>query len=197
MSMIHYYNQNAEKFYQDTINVDMSDFYKPFLELLHSNSHILDAGCGSGRDSLYFLRRGYKVTALDASEELAKIASQLISQPVLNISFQQIKFENEFDGIWASASLLHINSNEIDDVLQLLAKSLKQNGILYCSFKYGNKEYEKDGRYFNCYDEDSITRLLEKQKDLSLYKTWKSNDQRPNRKEEIWLNCLIKKTILF
>jgi SAM-dependent methyltransferase len=197
MSMIDYYNQNAEKFYQDTINVDMSDLYKPFLELLPSNSHILDAGCGSGRDSLYFLRQGYKVTAFDASEELAKIASQLIKQPVLNISFQQIKFDNEFNGIWASASLLHINRNEIDDVLKLLAKSLKQNGILYSSFKYGNKEYEKDGRYFNCYDEDSITELLDEQKDLSLYKTWRSDDARPNRNEEVWLNCLIRKIILF
>lgn len=193
MSTIDFYNQNAEWFFKDSVNIDMADLYEPFLNLLPVNAHILDAGCGSGRDSLYFLNKGYKITAIDASKELSKLASELIKQPVLNISFQDIDFENEFDGVWASASLLHIPRNEINDVLNRIAKALKQNGVLYASFKYGDKEYEKEGRYFNCYDESSINELINKNKPLSLIKFWTANDNRPGQEDEIWLNCLIRK----
>jgi 2-polyprenyl-3-methyl-5-hydroxy-6-metoxy-1,4-benzoquinol methylase len=103
MSTIDYYNENAESFFSDTISVDMTALYEPFLNLLPENAHILDAGCGSGRDSLYFLRNGYKVTAIDASEKLSELASKLLKQTVLNIGFQEMEIENEFDGIWASA----------------------------------------------------------------------------------------------
>lgn len=104
-----------------------------------------------------------------------------------------MEFENEFDGIWASASLLHITRTEIDDVLFLMSEALKQYGILYASFKYGTEEYEKDGRYFNCYDESSIAQLSSIPKVLQLLKMWISEDLRSDRKHEKWLNCLIKK----
>ncbi|HEX8279039.1 MAG TPA: class I SAM-dependent methyltransferase [Segetibacter sp.] len=159
---------------------------------LHADVHILDAGYSSGRDILYFLNKGYKVTAIDASKELSKLASDLIKQLVLNISFQEIDFENEFDGVWASASLLHIPKNEINDVLSLIAKALKVNGVLYASFKYGDREYEKEGRYFNCYDESSIDELINKNNSLTLIKRWTSSDSRTGRQDEIWLNCFVR-----
>jgi SAM-dependent methyltransferase len=171
----------------------MTALYEPFLNLLPANAHILDAGCDSGRDSLYFLKNRYRVTAIDASKELSKLASELIKQPVLNISFQEIDFEDEFDGVWASASLLHVTRNQISDVLSRVAKALKDNGVLYASFKYGDKEYEKEGRYYNCYDENSIDELINKYSSLTLIKCWTSDDARPNREDEIWLNCLLRK----
>src|SRR5687768_2348818 len=125
MNSIDYYNKNAEQFYNETIDVDMTALYKPFLEHLPDKAHILDAGCGSGRDSLYFLQNGYRVTAIDASIKLSKMASKLIKQSVLNITFQEMNFKNEFDGIWASASLLHISRRQINDVLIQMAKALK------------------------------------------------------------------------
>ena len=193
MNTIDYYNQNAEAFFKDSISIDMSALYEPFLKLLPSNAHILDAGCGSGRDSLHFLQKGYKLTAIDASEELSKPASKLIKQPVLNVSFQELEFENEFDGIWASASLLHISKAGINKVLAQMSKALKQYGILYASFKYGTEEYEKDDRYFNCYNESSIIETLGNNYKLELLKNWISNDCRVGRTHELWLNCLVKK----
>jgi SAM-dependent methyltransferase len=68
------------------------------------------SGCGSGRDSLYFLNKGYRVTAIDASKELSKLDSKLIKQPVLNISYQEIDFENEFDRIAFSEESFDFNS---------------------------------------------------------------------------------------
>ena len=196
MSTIDFYNQNAEWFFKESVNINMTALYEPFLNLLPPGAHILDAGCGSGRDSLYFLNKGYKVTAIDASKELSKLASELINQSVLNISFQELDFENEFDGVWASASLLHIPRNEISKVLNRIAKSLKQDGVLYASFKYDDKEYEKGGRYFNCYDEYSINELIDKNTSLTIIKGWTSNDSRLGREDEIWLNCFVMKRLI-
>ena len=193
MNSIEYYNKNAEEFYRDTVNVDMTTVYQPFLELLPENAHILDAGCGSGRDSFYFIKNGYKVIAIDSSEELSKLAEKLINQPVLHITFQRLDFENKFDGIWASASLLHVPRNEIDVVLNRIAKALKQNGVLFTSFKYGSQEYQKEGRYFNCYDENLMMELIDRNQNLEIIKMWTSNDLRPERENEIWLNSLIRK----
>jgi trans-aconitate methyltransferase len=73
------------------------------------NGHILDAGCGSGRDSSYFLDKGFDVSAFDASAELAKLASQLIHRPVTVCQFNEYESDKPFDGIWACASLLHVS----------------------------------------------------------------------------------------
>ncbi|WP_338040958.1 hypothetical protein [Marinomonas algicola] len=66
-----YYNMYAEDFAENTLSVDMSALYQCFLPLIPLQGHILDAGCGSGRDAKYFQSLGYEVSAFDASSELA------------------------------------------------------------------------------------------------------------------------------
>lgn len=193
MNSENYYNQNAQEFYNGTVNVDMSDSYRPFLEVVKAGGRVLDAGCGSGRDSLYFVNKGYKVTAMDASEAMVDMASKLIDQKVLKLRFQDICFNYEFDGIWACASLLHVNRKEIDEVFLRLSKSLSKDGILYASFKYGDAEVEREGRYFNCYDETAIKSLIEKQPELEIVKVWRSYDARPDKKDESWVSILARK----
>jgi SAM-dependent methyltransferase len=191
-----YYDDNAETYYRSTINLDLTSLYSPFLDLLSPGAHILDAGCGSGRDALYFLNHGYKVTALDSSSVLASLASELLGQPVLNIPFSQLNFIEEFDAIWACASLLHVPRSEISSILNTLSRSLKCNGIFYMSFKYGKQETIRNGRLFNDYDEPSFISLIKHHHDLSLIKLWKTSDIRPTR-TETWLNILLRKSCQF
>lgn len=193
MSTIDYYDENAEQFFQETVGIDMNSLYESFLSLLPKRATILDAGCGSGRDSLYFKKEGYQITAFDGSLELTRLASKALKHPVLHLTFQQIEFEKEFDGVWACASLLHIPRNEMSDVLSRLSNSLKQEGIFYASFKYGNKEYEQSRRYFNCYDAESFSIELKNQPNLKIIKTWVTDDLRKGRNQEKWLNVLLKK----
>jgi hypothetical protein len=89
-----YYDQNAEQFVSDRLDVDMSELYKPFLALVPRGGRILDAGCGSGRDSLAFLNKGYDVVSMDtlapsASPYLAVEASHHRHLPIcrLNAAF--------------------------------------------------------------------------------------------------------------
>lgn len=112
-----YYNTNAVLFCFDTVDVDMSALRAKFLARLPDVSLILDAGCGSGRDSRAFLAQGYRVSAFDASPELARLASELTGQLVATRTFAQVDEVACYDGIWACASLLHLPETDIPNNL--------------------------------------------------------------------------------
>jgi len=189
-----YYTKNAVKFYNDTVNVDMESLYQPFLKHVHKKGSILDAGCGSGRDSLNFIKKGFVVTAFDFSEEFVKLASNLTGTRVRHMSFDDIIFDEEFDGIWACASLIHVPKNKMAGIMSRLARSLKKNGVMFASFKYGDKEEFRNDRLFNDYNEDNLHSLIEDQPALSMIKYWKTEDTRKDRKGMYWMNLLFKKS---
>ena len=70
-----YYNQNANAFVESTVSVDFKKTQDKFIEIL-PGKRVLDFGCGSGRDTKYFIEAGLDVTATDGSEELCKSASE-------------------------------------------------------------------------------------------------------------------------
>ena len=132
---IKYYDDNAEAFYDSTVNADMSFQYSLFLKHLPKGAYILDLGCGSGRDSKHFIENGYTVEAIDGSRELCKKATSLIGQPVKHLMFQDLDYCNVFSGVWASASLLHVPPDELPIIFRSVYSALKDNGIFYVSFK--------------------------------------------------------------
>lgn len=192
MSTLEYYNKFSSSFIQSTFEVDMEALYQPFLSHLAKNSLILDLGCGSGRDSLAFINKGYSVHAIDYSEELVRQATALTGIPVRYQSFYDLNDCCIYDGIWACASLLHCERDRLKDVIQSILHALKVNGILYMSFKYGDNDREKDGRKFTDLNEQQAEELLNQFDQIELIKHWITIDQRPDR-EEKWLNILIKK----
>ena len=187
-----YYNKNADNFIEGTLNADMSQVQNKFTSYLKAGSHILDAGCGSGRDSLAFKKAGYRVTAIDGSEALCEKASHLLGQPVSHRIFQEIDEENIYEGIWACATLLHVPSNEIIEVFKRLSLALKEEGTFYASFKYGTFEGERGGRFFNDYTEEKLGKVLIHFPELQIVEKWITEDVRPDRKEQ-WLNVILKK----
>ena len=191
---MNYYDKNAKEFFDGTVDADMSSHHEKFLKLIPEKGHILDAGCGSGRDTKKFKELGYDVTAFDGSEEMCKLASKFSGVNVNHMQFQEIDFANEFDGIWASASLLHVPSDELDLVLRNLKNSLKEDGVFYASFKYGDFEGERNGRYFNDMTESSAVELFEKN-DFEIIETWITSDSRKGRENEKWTNILVKKKL--
>lgn len=188
-----FYQQNAEQYALETLNMDVSGLYKPFTDALKPHAHILDLGCGAGRDSLYFKRQGFQVTALDGSAELAAIAQVTIDQAVLVGLFQDIDFNQEFDAVWACASLLHCPANQLPDVLKRVALALKEDGIFYASFKWGNGEtFDSKGRLFNNLTINSLTMLLNHINDLQIIECWQ--ETKPLRDgHQQWVNLLARK----
>jgi len=189
---LNYYNQHAQTFSDSTLNVDMSALYAEFLPLIPKHGHILDAGCGSARDAMYFKQQGFTVSAFDASENIAKLASNYLQQTVQVKAFQQLNCTNMYDGIWCCASLLHVPKVELPQVFLKLQNALKPNGVLYVSFKYGTQERVNNGREFTDLNEDGLTALITQHTELKILKQWQTVDQRPERESEVWLNALIK-----
>ena len=191
---MNYYDENGQEFFDGTVDTDMSSHYDEFLALIPENGSILDAGCGSGRDTLKFKTLGYDVTAIDGSEKMCELASGHSGVKVKHMQFQEIDFDNEFDGIWASASLLHVSSEELEDVLKRLKKSLKDNGIFYASFKLGDFEGERNGRYFTDFTIETFESFIEDIRELVIKEHWITGDVRPGREDEKWLNLILQKT---
>lgn len=192
---LNYYNQNAQSFSDSTLNVDMSALYAEFLPLIPKHGHILDAGCGSARDAMYFKQQDFTVSAFDASPELAKLASNYLQQAVEVKTFQQLNCTNKYDGIWCCASLLHVPKVELPQVFLKLQNALKPNGVLYVSFKYGTQERVHNGREFTDLNEDGLTALITQHTELKIIKQWQTIDLRPERENEVWLNALMQRAI--
>jgi len=149
----------------------------------------------AGQGALHDQRRRLdEVVAFDASERMAEIATKTIGQPALRLSFEEMAFRNEFDGVWACASLLHVPDSELESVLARIVRALKENGVLYMSFKYGTGERVAGGRRFTDMTEASIRETLSDLPELALLRTWRTSDLRPGRESESWLNALARKT---
>lgn len=193
MDSIDYYNKYAAKEFEETVNQDMSGIMKEFLDLLEEGDTILDLGCGSGRDSLTFYDLGYDVTPLDASEEMCKLAEIHTGLEVLQMTFEEMDFDNVFDGIWACASLLHSPKKELSDILTKIARALNDKGILYMSYKLGDFEGFRGERYFCDFTADSITELLRDNGRFEIVKLWETEDMRSGHSDLRWLNVLVRK----
>ena len=105
------------------------------------------------------------------------------------LRFQDMDYDNEFDGVWACASLLHVPVCEMDSVFDKLRTALKEGGILYCSFKYGDTEREKDGRHFSYYTAETLSELLDRT-GFSVIEMFESADVRTCREGEKWINSI-------
>ena len=115
-------DRHGAAFADRTRDLDIAVLYEPFLALVPKGGYILDAGCGSGRDSKAFL--DYRVLSIDASETMAEIAPAITGHNVQVLGFQEIDFVEEFEGVWACGSLLHVPRNEMRTVIEKLVAAL-------------------------------------------------------------------------
>ena len=190
---IEYYNQNADMFAQGTRLVDFTVVQERFSKMLPVGSRILDFGCGSGRDTKYFLEKGYLVEATDGSSELCKLASDFTGIEVKEMLFQDLDASGKYEGIWACSSILHLPKKELLPVIRKMCDALKNNGVIYTSFKYGDFEGERNGRYFTDFTEDTFCEFMKEIPELMIEEQWITSDVRPGRGEEKWLNLILRK----
>ncbi len=188
-----YYKENSNEFFLNTYDKDMSSVYEKFLPLLFPHAKILDAGCGSGRDSAHFLACGFEVDSFDASKEMCLLASDFLNKDVTCCDFTSFKSNQKYDAIWAAASLLHLNKSAIPQTIEYLSTFLKESAYFYLSFKYGDKEYTKENRHFSMFTENSFATVLNEIKNLKIIQFFKTEDVREERKGEFWLNIILQK----
>ena len=188
-----YYAANADRFVADTADVEFSAMQERFMAQLLAGAKVLDFGCGSGRDARCFARAGFDVVATDGSPELCRIAERTAGVPVRCELFQDLSEVGVYDGIWACSSILHLPKAELADVLAKMAAALKPDGVVYTSFKHGDFEGTRNGRYFTDFTEPAFRAFLEPLGCLCVQDAWTTGDVRPGRGDEKWLNLLLRK----
>ena len=188
-----FYNDNAEEFFEQTIKGDLEFNYKKFLKHVPKNAYILDFGCGFGRDSKVFIDKGYNVRAIDGSIKMCEIGTKYLNQNVDCIQFKDFDEENVYDAIWACASILHVEDEDLPDILLRMVKAIKNNGVMYISFKKGNGTKIVAGRFFNYMTKEKFENILSNMSlnyEILEYFEAISNKNLPE--ESVWVNFVIR-----
>ena len=190
--MCNYYENNAERYAAETFSADMSKQYQRFLTLLKNGGKILDVGSGSGRDACYFQKQGYQVTALEPSKNLSREIRKVFSGEIVCLDIQSYQPMERYDGIWACASLIHLQEEEILCFFKKIDMYLNDDGIVYASGKSGISTGEvEDGRFFLEFTEQLVEKILTVNKQLQLELLWYTADVN-SRKGFRWLNVIFR-----
>ena len=189
-STLSWYKENASQYTSVTYSSLVHDALGEFLSRIKKGGTILDYGCGSGRDSDYFLKRGYSVVSLDGSKEMKAEAERLFGIKVRLASFLSLDEVEKYDGIWAQASILHLFEGDLKTALFLINKAMKKGGVLYCSFRKGDKDGYEEGRWYTNMTESRFSSLLPE--GLHVEKTWEGKDVRPGI-DKTWLSIICRK----
>lgn len=189
-----WYDRNTSKYIERTRSVDLSHLYTKFLAHMPVGGRILDAGCGSGRDSLAFHEMGYEVVPMDASLAMVKHVSNLLDTEARHLRHQDVAYVEEFDGIWSMASLLHVPHNELAHVLKRYRRALVPSGVLFATFKHGTGEERRSDRLFANQDDASFGDVITRVPGLELINSWVEQDRRPGRQDEQWFSALCQRT---
>lgn len=188
-----WYDRHTEEYIARTEAVDLSSLYARFLAHMPPGGRILDAGCGSGRDSLAFREMGYAVVPMDASRAMVAHATAVLGQPARHLRHQDVAFVDAFDGVWAMASLLHVPHAELPDVLARYGRALVPGGVLFASFKLGTGEVVRHDRLFANQNPTSFGAVLAGVTTLTLLDHWVEPDRRPGRQDERWFCVLCQR----
>ena len=229
-----YYEQHAKGYAAEFDEFDLSGIRQRFLgavkEKAQTNTgkgvagQILDAGCGAGRDSLEFIKQGYEVIAFDLSPAMLRLCTRKIRNAAAvketelaakgsrtqELTFDELSFRNEFDGIWAAASLLHVPPQLMSETLRNLFRALKPDGVLFFSLKYGSGEHERDARFYTYCGRQEIRAILQNIPGSEEIAIWLTDPRGKNLSDEqqstmwreelngqgdrsLWLNVLVRK----
>lgn len=188
---VNYYDKNSNRFIEGTVNADMSEHYEKFLAYIPDGGTIIDAGCGSGRDVKFFKNRGYKVIAFDYSIKMAEMASAHAGIDVMHCDFLEFEVREKVHGIWACASLLHVDEKKQREVLVKYREYLLEGGVFFMSFKYGEVSYEKNGRHFYCHTLESLKNMILESGGYEIRNLYTTDDVREDRRNEMWCSAII------
>lgn len=124
------------------------------ISLLPKGAAVLDAGCGAGRSSSRLSEAGMKVLGIDFSVgQLALARKHAPDAEFRELDLYEVgNMSEQFDCVFAQASLLHIPKKDVRGVLDGLVSRLKPGGLLYVAVKeirpdQPEEEIKKEDRY--------------------------------------------------
>jgi ubiquinone/menaquinone biosynthesis C-methylase UbiE len=204
---IAWYDKNASSYAKAIGDLAPLNYINKFSKLLSKNGRVLEVGCAGGRDAEIISEKGFKVTGVDLSKNLLKQAKkQAPKANFVQADFLNLPFSNGFfDGIWSSASLLHLETvEEVERALKEFKRVLKKGGIVFISVKaqIGSKKFKlvKDklveyNRFFQFFKKRELESLLKKAglKVFFINQEKDTDKVKNGRKDVEWINCFAKK----
>lgn len=153
-----FYDSNAAAYAADgSVNPRLARF----MALVPNGGKVLELGTGSGQDAKVMIDNGFVVDATDGSRELAAIASAYLGQTVRVMLFEELSAQQDYDGIYAAASLLHAPRADLPGIVTKLHAALKTGGVVWASFKSGAAEgHDGLGRYYNYLDGQELRSIF-------------------------------------
>lgn len=156
------YNQKVDE-YASLVSSDKPDLdAQAFLDSLPDNAFVLDLGCGPGNSAKFFKDAGHVVDAIDASEEMVKLASSKHGLNARVGTFEDVQETNHYDAVWANFSLLHAPKDKFPVYLQAIHRALKPDGIFHIGMKLGSDSRRDNlGRLYAYYSREELEALLQ------------------------------------
>lgn len=140
--VVKHYNKKSKEYYDQTIRIDMTSEYDKFISKIKPGGLICDIGCGSGRDTKFFIENGFRVLSIEPSTHLAKLANAYEFSHVKNQTLLEMSYTNRFDAIWCCAVLQHIEPKNLQKSISRIAEMLRPNGIIYLSYRTSSSSNE-------------------------------------------------------
>lgn len=108
------------------------------IDLLDEKSHIkvVELGSGDGRDAAEIIKQVEEYIGVEPSQGLLEIArNSLPDTQFILATAQEYVFEDKVDIVFAFASLLHVNKDDLKSTFDKIYENLKNSGIIYLSLK--------------------------------------------------------------
>ncbi|MDO5294059.1 MAG: class I SAM-dependent methyltransferase [bacterium] len=189
---IRHYEQTGKNFSERTYVYNLEGIQKRFIHMLPEKAIIMDLGCGSGKNTLYFKSQGLTVIPVEGSRVLCNIATKHTGIKVRHMRVSELNEVSKYDGVWTGSSLIHLSYNEAIDVLHRIAKSLKPGGVLYMAFRYGTFEGIENGRQYIDLNEKKLERLIKQVRVFEQELMTVTPDIRPECEQQ-WMNIFLRK----
>ncbi len=158
---------------------------------------LLDAGSGTGRDTLLFQKEGFEVDAFDGSQAMVELSSRLTGRPTRLMRFEDLDLPaDHYDVVWAMASMLHVGRDQLAKTFVELGSALVPGGLLFASFKLGKgtREVPEDGRVFTDLDEEGVAHLLTATEGFELVATAQREPPANQSYGAPWFSVVLKRT---
>lgn len=190
-----FYDREAVDYCRDTLGNDLGDLYPSLLNTVPAGGLLLDAGCGSGRDTLAFIRKAFRVEAFDASRPMARLATELTGVQVDVATFETWRGPPErYDGIWAFASLLHVARADLPTSVGRLTDSLRPGGHLFASFKWGQEDrVDARGRHYTDLTVPAARSLFDAVPGMRSVKVWRERGPTALDRDASWVYVLARR----
>ena len=139
------YYEKAAPHYTASTAQDRHCHLDPFLDRLEPGASILELGCGCGADAAHMAKRGFRVDATDGTHAMARKAGERFGIAARVMRFDELAASQEYDAVWAHASLLHAPRAALPPILKRIHTALEPGGWHFANFKLGDADHPDEG----------------------------------------------------